>query len=58
MLYPIEIKKTASPNPADAKHFGVLEKLGVAVGSGALICLKRGDIPLTKEANVVPAYYL
>lgn len=58
VLYPIEIKKTASPNPADARHFGVLEKLGIPVGHGALICLKQADIPLTREVAVIPAYYL
>lgn len=58
MLHPVEIKKSASPNPADARHFAVLDKLGVPVGDGALVCLKQVDIPLARGITVIPAYYL
>lgn len=37
-LYPIEFKKTTSPNLAAAKHFAVLEKLDKQVGHGAVFC--------------------
>ncbi len=58
LLHPVEIKKSASPNPADARHFAVLDKLGVPVGDGALVCLKQVDIPLARGITVIPAYYL
>lgn len=58
IVYPIEIKKTASPNAADIRHFTVLEKLGLNVGPGALVCLKQTDLPLTRGVSIVPAFYL
>jgi predicted AAA+ superfamily ATPase len=59
MLYPIEIKKNADPNPGDVKAFGVLDTLsGVKRGPGALICLYDIPLPLTRTDMVVPLAYL
>lgn len=57
-LHPIEFKKTANPNMGAAKHFPVLDKLGVNVGHGAVICLKEQDIPLSTVVDAVPVGYL
>ena len=38
VTYPLEIKKTASPKPDDVRHFQALERLGLRVGPGALVC--------------------
>lgn len=57
-LYPIEVKRTASPKESDVKAFEVLSKLKVKVGTGAIICLYPTPIPLTKEVNVVPVGYI
>ncbi len=57
-LYPIEFKKTASPGPAAAKHFQALEQLGRNLGTGAVVCLKETDIPLSRNVNAIPAFYL
>nr|CAA6829689.1 MAG: ATPase component BioM of energizing module of biotin ECF transporter [uncultured Thiotrichaceae bacterium] len=57
-LHPVEFKKTASPNIKAARHFSVLEKLGVDVGHGAVICLKEEDVPLSREVDAVPVGYL
>jgi hypothetical protein len=57
-LYPVEFKKTASPNMSAAKHFPVLEKLGRQVGHGAVICLRETDVPLSREVDAIPAGYL
>ncbi|MES9881380.1 MAG: ATP-binding protein [Sedimenticola sp.] len=57
-LYPIEIKKTATPSLNTAKHFSVLKKLGKDIGHGAVICLKESDIPLSAEISVIPISYL
>ncbi|MDR2933850.1 MAG: DUF4143 domain-containing protein, partial [Rickettsiales bacterium] len=54
VLYPIEIKKTASPQINDVKTFEVLKKSGLAVGKGAIICLYDKLIPLNNEVRIVP----
>ena len=53
IFYPIEIKRTASPDKAMIKHFSVLESLGKKVGYGSLICLTERILPLTQNANAI-----
>jgi predicted AAA+ superfamily ATPase len=57
-LYPVEFKKTASPSQNAARQFTVLEKLGKAVGPGAVICFVERDIPLSPRVTAIPAHYL
>lgn len=54
ILYPIEIKKTATPSNTAVKNFPALLKLGVKVGHGAVICLVNNPIPLSKDVTAVP----
>lgn len=56
VLYPVEIKKTASPSAADIRHFGTLEKLGLSVGPGVLVCLARETFPLGNGNIALPAW--
>lgn len=53
--YPIEIKKTASPGSRDIRHFGVLDRLSLRAGPGALVCLVQEALPLTDSVYAVPA---
>jgi predicted AAA+ superfamily ATPase len=53
-VYPLEIKKTASPNKSDVRHFQVLEKLKMPVGPGGVICLTEQSLPLTPSAWSIP----
>ncbi|MDR0869111.1 MAG: ATP-binding protein [Planctomycetota bacterium] len=55
-LYPIEVKKTATPTPDDARHFGVLKNLPQPTGCGAVICLRPSPLPLTENAVAIPAW--
>lgn len=57
-LYPVEIKKTASPSHNAKKHFTVLDKLGKPVGPGAVLCFVERDIPLSRAVTAVPLGYL
>jgi predicted AAA+ superfamily ATPase len=57
-LYPLEFKKTASPDKRAVRHFSVLEKLGLPVGMGAVVCLAGQALPLTEKAWSVPAGWL
>ncbi|GHV19892.1 ATPase [Planctomycetales bacterium] len=55
-LYPLEVKKTATPTPDDARHFGILKNLPQPVGCGAVICLRASPLPLTENAVAIPAW--
>jgi hypothetical protein len=57
-LYPVEFKKTASPNLSMTKHFSVLNDLDKQAGHGAIVCLRESDIPLSTEVDVIPVGYL
>ncbi len=57
-LYPVEIKKTASPSLTASKHFAVLEKLGKKIGHGAVLCFVREDVALSKQVTAIPIGYL
>ncbi|OLN24644.1 ATPase component BioM of energizing module of biotin ECF transporter [Desulfovibrio sp. DV] len=55
-LYPVEIKRGASPSLGDVRHFQSLSRLGVPLGHGALVCLAGQSLPLTREISIVPAW--
>lgn len=56
-LHPIEIKKTASPSHHAKKHFQVLDKLGKAIGQGAVFCFVERDIPVSQKVTALPLGY-
>ena len=58
VLYPLEIKKTASPGREDARHFGALERLQLAVGPGGVICLAEQSLPLTEKDQSIPVWMI
>jgi hypothetical protein len=55
-VYPIEIKKTAQPGRDAVRHFGVIDKLGLTIGPGAVICLCPERLPITAHVQAVPAW--
>lgn len=57
-LYPVVIKKTASPSHNAKRHFTVLNKLGKKVGVGAVLCFVERDIPLSRDVTAIPLAYL
>lgn len=58
VIYPLEIKKTASPSIADIRAFSALDRLGVPVGPGGVICLAERSLPLTGSAMSIPVSLL
>ena len=54
MVYPVEIKKSASPDKDALKNFKVLPSLHVASGQGAVICLSPFVYPLDENNKAVP----
>ena len=57
-LYPIEIKKTASLQNMHFKGFGMLDKLGMPIGHGGVLCLTKAWLPLSEGVDAVPVGYL
>jgi len=53
-VYPLEFKKTASPSKDDVRHFRVLDKLNMPIGSGGVICLTEQSLPLTQTTRSIP----
>lgn len=56
--YPVEFKKTASPDRAAAANFPLVAKAGLEVGTGTVLCLIREALPLTGTSWSVPAGWL
>lgn len=54
VVYPVEIKKSANPPQEAIKHFNIIEKFGMKVGNGAVICMKEKLFPIDKNNNYVP----
>ncbi|NWH05962.1 ATP-binding protein [Desulfobacter latus] len=54
ILHPVEIKKSGTPKKNAIRHFSVLEKTGLALGQGNVICLCRDLIPIDRKNHFVP----
>ena len=57
-LYPVEIKKTASPSQNASRQFAVIDKLEKTLGQGAVLCFVERDIPLSETVTAIPVGYL
>lgn len=59
-LYPIEIKKTSSPNIKDVKHFKALSTFfpSLAVSEGGIICNAEQLTPLGQNIKIIPYSYI
>ena len=59
-LYPIEIKKTSSPNVKDAKHFGTLSTFfpSLEVSEGGIICNAENLWPLGQNLKLIPFRFI
>jgi hypothetical protein len=53
-LYPVEVKKTASPGKDSVQSFTSLTRKGASVSEGAVICLCRERVPITRDVDAVP----
>lgn len=54
VLYPVEIKKSASPSGDALRGMAALERLGVACRPGAVICMVSQMLPLGRGVTAVP----
>ena len=58
VVYPIEIKKSASPKTDAIKKLDVVKKFGMQVGNGGVICMKQDIFPIDRNNNYIPIEYL
>ena len=56
-IWPVEIKKSTSPNHPD-KNFKTLERLGMEVAPGIVLCLSDQFIPINRDAWLCPVSVL
>lgn len=53
-VYPIEIKKSMNPKNSAIKNFNVVEKFGMNIGNGGVICLSKELFPIDKTNYLIP----
>lgn len=58
MFHPLEIKKTANPGREHIENFSVLEKAGLRIGVGGVICLYDRSVPLNATNVTIPVSWL
>ncbi|MCL1918771.1 MAG: ATP-binding protein [Peptococcaceae bacterium] len=58
ILYPFEIKKTASPGKNDIRHFRALEKTKREIGPGGVICMTDSVYPINERNCSIPAWLI
>ncbi len=57
-LCPVEIKKSSNPGRDAVKQFAVLEKTGLEVGEGSVVCLTDDVLPVDSRNWYVPAWLI
>lgn len=57
-LFPVEIRKTASPSRHAQRQFRPLDKLQKQIGPGAVVCFVERDLPISREVTAIPVGYL
>ena len=59
-IYPVEIKKTSSPNEKDARHFATLATYfpSLEISDGGVICNADELIPLKQNVKIIPACFI
>ena len=58
ILYPVEVKKTATPSMNASKNFDALKTLKKTIGTAAIVCLREKDISLSQDMVAIPVGYL
>lgn len=57
-VYPLEFKRTASPNKEMVSSFHLLERLELSVRKGGLICLTDTLLPISSNCDAIPIWLL
>jgi predicted AAA+ superfamily ATPase len=54
LLFPVEVKLSASPSKKDLRGIRALQRMGVPLGDGAVVCLVEQPHALTAEMEAIP----
>lgn len=57
-VYPVEIKKSANPSKDAIKNFYIVEKFGVDVGNGIILCMIDNITKIDENNYLVPIEYV
>lgn len=57
-VYPVEIKKSANPGKSAIKNFNVVEKFGLEVGNGIVLCMIDEIFAIDENNYFVPIEYI
>ena len=57
-VYPVEIKKSANPGKEAIKNFDVVNKFGVNVGTGIVLCMVENIMAIDENNYFVPIEYV
>ncbi len=57
-IFPIEIKKTASPSKDSYKNFTLLDRFGEKIKDGGVVCLCEQLLPMKKNINAIPVGFV
>ena len=52
-ISPVEFKKSSTPGKNDIRHFSALNKLGLPVGSGVVICMSDSTMPINENITAI-----
>lgn len=56
VLHPLEVKRSANPQPSDARAFPILDRSTLERGAGAIVCMKQEVGLLPGGALCMPAW--
>ena len=57
-VYPVEIKKSANPGKDAVKNFDIVNKFGVEVGNGIVLCMMEDIMAIDEKNYYVPIEYI
>jgi len=57
-VYPVEIKKSANPGKAAFKNFDIVNKFGVEIGNGIVLCMTENIMQVEENNYYVPIEYV
>ena len=57
-VYPVEIKKSASPGTNAIKNFEIVKKFGTDVGNGTVLCMMENIVAIDENNYYVPIEYI
>ncbi len=54
VIHPLEIKRSANPDRREVKKYDLLDKAGLARGSGGIVCMCEEVIPIDERDAFIP----